>query len=140
MTPLQIIGSAIVPSTFARIAGALGSESVRLEARSQGRVHDGPSRTRIDRMPEAERPPRVRDAPMEKTRSVLPSSVFESFLARERSLADRGTRRFSLLVLTRRAAAGSSRRGSDPLSELSSHKTYTRSCSVEVREMKFELC
>jgi lipopolysaccharide/colanic/teichoic acid biosynthesis glycosyltransferase len=44
--------------------------------------------------------------------------VFEAFLGRERSLADRGTRRFSLLVLTRRAVADSSLRESDPLSEL----------------------
>jgi lipopolysaccharide/colanic/teichoic acid biosynthesis glycosyltransferase len=69
-------------------------------------------------MSEVERPPRVRDAQPKGTRSVLSSSAFESFLGRERSLADRGTRRFSVLVLTRRPTAGSNPRGSDPLSEL----------------------
>jgi len=49
---------------------------------------------------------------------VLSARQFECFLERERSLADRGTRRFSLLVLLHRPGDLRQHRGHDPLAEL----------------------
>ncbi len=118
MTPPQITESGTVSSAFARTTCPEASESLRVEARTQTRLHEGSARIRFGQMPEVERSPRLRDAPMERSRSVLSSAVFETFLARERSLADRGTRRFCLLVLRRRAEAVPALRGFDPLSEL----------------------
>jgi lipopolysaccharide/colanic/teichoic acid biosynthesis glycosyltransferase len=118
MIPPQFIDSAIVPTTRPRIAGAEASEPARREAWFRSRLHKAPPHSRPGRVSQVERPLRVHAAPTKGSRSVLSSSAFESFLARERNLADRGTRRFSLLVLTLRAAASRATHGSDPLSEL----------------------
>lgn len=59
----------------------------------------------------AEQPARPRARLADATRNALSAPEFARFLERERCLADRGTRRFSLLVLERRCPLGGETRG-----------------------------
>lgn len=68
--------------------------------------------------PKPERTPRQRGVGPASTQSVLSARTFEVFLERERSLADRGARRFSLLELRQRSGEPEGRPSGSALEEL----------------------
>jgi lipopolysaccharide/colanic/teichoic acid biosynthesis glycosyltransferase len=71
-----------------------------------------------DREPLVQPPSRSKARCADSSGSLLSAPQFKSFLERERSLADRGTRRFSLLALSRRAGGPEQRRERDALAQL----------------------
>lgn len=118
-TPKSEISPSSVP-----VNGTLPPESGRsLDFGSHGA--DQRSNRRFKIVPlEQTAHPRTRLA--SSTASVLSTAEFARYFERERSLADRGTRRFSLLVLHRqRSPAGEAnqagRRGRDALAQLALH-------------------
>jgi hypothetical protein len=118
MSLSEITGIGSLLSALGRRAGGVDSEYERLNPRVAGLFHVGTPRVLAGREPEVERTPRSRTTLSNSTERVLSAHQFECLLERERSLADRGTRRFSLLVLRRRAGAPVEPRGRDALAEL----------------------
>jgi lipopolysaccharide/colanic/teichoic acid biosynthesis glycosyltransferase len=105
-------------STLVRTAGSAGSNGDPVHPRVVGGSHKDSPRALANREPREERASRPTVSLSNSTDRVLSAREFECFLERERSLADRGTRRFSLLVLRRRAGAPAESRARDALAEL----------------------
>lgn len=118
MSPPRIpVTGALLPYLDGR-AGDLAGERVGHYARAEGTqgsvaAHHPPGRTTAP-----ERRSRARSPHSDSTDSVLSAPQFDRCLERECSLADRGTRRFSVLVLQRRAGEHAASRGHDGLSLL----------------------
>ena len=106
----RVAGYGILPSA---LGSGVSSGSNGADPRSRARSRDGA----------LEQPARPRTRRTDPTQNPLSAPEFARFLERERSLADRGTRRFSLLVLHRRSPPGgeakvASRRGRVALAQL----------------------
>jgi lipopolysaccharide/colanic/teichoic acid biosynthesis glycosyltransferase len=107
-----------MPATPARSTDAAVSPGRRPGQRTTALPHESARRLQVGREPAAERASRPIAAPAHSTASVLTADQFACFLERERSLADRGTRRFSLLALQRRAGTRGKARVHGALAEL----------------------
>ena len=118
MPPPQITSIGPLAPALDRIASGLGSEHARPDQRETRRFHEGNPLLLAGRKREMERTSRSRAALSDSAENILSARQFEYFLERERSLADRGTRRFTLLVLRRQASERGDRRGRVALTEL----------------------
>lgn len=87
--------------------------------RLAGRLEEAPRRALPDLQPTIEPPSRPKIPPPVSTMPVLAARQFAAALERERSLADRGTRRFSLIVLRTREGGQKGRHEHQALAKLS---------------------
>ncbi len=104
-------------STPVRDSDAMLEESAFTQQRLAGRAHTQTATTLAGQTPTLEAPARATPSRTESNASVLSARQFGYFLERERQLADRGTRRFSLLVLRRPPASPAAGRRRDAFTE-----------------------
>lgn len=131
MNPAQIIDSERLSSAFGRIGHGTRSEFGGTGSRVAERPLEGSSRPGPDETSPLERASRPNAERSDSTGGVLSVREFASVLERECSLADRGTRRFSVLALHQRAGTRGDRRRRVALAEIA-QQSRTRLRSTDV--------